>query len=166
MGCCDVSPCSQGCTRDNLLPAILSTKKANRNAFLDPESVYSSTVATSSATASASASASSSADSDDGGGLSHGAVAGIAAASAAVGVILIGFLIWRCWWYPRHRKQNSQQFHPVGSQTHHAGGPGEFDPNQSPMGTTPIHEMEGVYPTPQQLSTDITAHRNESSRIP
>ncbi|KAH8653040.1 hypothetical protein BGZ61DRAFT_573826, partial [Ilyonectria robusta] len=75
MGCCDVSPCSQGCTRDNLLPTILSTKKANRNAFLDPESVYSSTVATSSATASASASASSSADSDDGGGLSHGAMA-------------------------------------------------------------------------------------------
>ncbi|KAH6960066.1 hypothetical protein BKA56DRAFT_600404 [Ilyonectria sp. MPI-CAGE-AT-0026] len=80
-------------------------------------------------------------------------MAGIAAASAAVGVILIGFLIWRCWWYPRHRKQNGQQFHPVGSQTHHAGGPGEFDPNRSPMGTTPIHEMEGVYPTPQQLST-------------
>ncbi|KAH7133775.1 hypothetical protein EDB81DRAFT_805092 [Dactylonectria macrodidyma] len=146
LGCCDVSPCSEGCTRENLLPAVLSSKSANRKAFLDPENVYSTTIVSSStaastrsatSSASASASASNSADSSDSGGLSHGAVAGIAAASAAVGVFLIMLLLWKCWWLPRHRKQNGQQFHPVGSHPHmhhhhHAGGLGEYDSHRSP----------------------------------
>ncbi|KAH6991629.1 hypothetical protein EDB82DRAFT_473477 [Fusarium venenatum] len=86
MGCCDISPCSDGCPSESLLPAVLSKNKEDRQAFLDPVSFFSSQSA-SPATGGSSA------------GLSTGAIVGIAIGFAAVGIMLIAFLtcmIWRC----------------------------------------------------------------------
>lgn len=130
IGCCDQSPCSGGCPRSSLLPAVLSPLTKNRQAFLNPEGQSASKTATATSTASAT----SSANSNDSGGLSTGAIAGIAAGSAALGLILIGLLIWRCWWHPRKQKQTGQHFQPVASQIPHDSPPGAFNPNQSPTG--------------------------------
>ncbi|KPM45251.1 hypothetical protein AK830_g1260 [Neonectria ditissima] len=130
IGCCDESPCADGCPRSKLLPAVLSPLKKNRQAFLDPEGDPSSKTATATSTASAT----SSAISHDDGGLSTGAIAGIAAGAAALGVILLGLLIWRCWWHPRKQKQNGQHFHPVASQFPQDDPSRAYDPSQSPGG--------------------------------
>ncbi|KAM0492506.1 hypothetical protein ACHAP8_009861 [Fusarium lateritium] len=86
MGCCDISPCSNGCPSKSLLPAVLSKNKDDRQAFLDPVSFFSSQ-SSSPATGGSST------------GLGTGAIVGIAIGSAAVGITLIAFLtclIWRC----------------------------------------------------------------------
>ncbi|KAH6871998.1 hypothetical protein B0T10DRAFT_567989 [Thelonectria olida] len=144
MGCCDENPCAkQSCARSKLVPAMLSETENNRLKFLQPDGDSSSATAsgtddsksTATATSSALASASTSAAAGgDEGGLSTGAVAGIAAGATAIGLIVLGFLIWKCWWAPRKRKQDGQQFKPVAPSMHHAGTPGTFFSQQWPMG--------------------------------
>lgn len=128
MGCCDESPCGSGCDRDMLLPAVLSKLQKNRQAFLAPSSASSTTAATATATSS------SKSDSDSGSSLSTGAVAGIAAGSAAVGVLILAFVAWRCWWNAQKRKQQGMQFQPVAP--HQMGGhmQGEYMADQTPLG--------------------------------
>ncbi|KAK7429818.1 hypothetical protein QQZ08_003663 [Neonectria magnoliae] len=144
IGCCDESPCGDGCPKGKLLPAVLSPLNKNRQAFLDPEG----NASTKTATATSTASSTSSAASDDSGGLSTGAIAGIAAGAAAVGLILLGLLIWRCWWHPRKQKQNGEHFHPVASQIPHDGSPRTFNPDQSPGGyyRQPLSSAPAVSP--------------------
>jgi hypothetical protein len=122
MGCCDISPCGEGCSRSNLLPAVLSKNKENRQAFLDPEG-FTSTISASAATSTAS---SSSPSNDDSGGLGAGAIVGIAVGSAAVFLILLSLLICICWRRQRKRKQTGEK---VQSREFSAAS----DPNQSPM---------------------------------
>lgn len=158
MGCCSESACNDGCPRSKLVPAVLSTNENNKLDFLNPDDDSSNTSAsasgsaTSTGTSSASASASTSAAADDGeGGLGTGAVAGIAAGSAAVGVLLLGFLIWKFWWAPRKRKQEGQEFSPVARSSHmpdQPGTPGTFYPGQSPMS----HYQQSFASTPTAVA--------------
>ncbi|KAF7552236.1 hypothetical protein G7Z17_g4450 [Cylindrodendrum hubeiense] len=133
MGCCDISPCADGCPRSSLLPAILSPLKANRQSFLNPEA-YASSKATSSAASSATSTASATSSPGDSGGLSTGAVAGIAAGSAAFGAFLLGLLIWKCWCIPRQRRRAREQFQPVAPNMQQSRSPGAFYPDQSSGG--------------------------------
>jgi hypothetical protein len=89
MGCCDTNPCSSGCSRDKLLPAVLSKNETNRHFFLEPES----------------AASSSAASKNDGGGLGPGAIAGIAVGSTAFVIILISSFVCLCWRWRRKQKQ-------------------------------------------------------------
>ncbi|KAH8656921.1 hypothetical protein BGZ61DRAFT_523849 [Ilyonectria robusta] len=138
LGCCDVSPCSSGCPRSSLLPAVLSTLSKNKQAFLDPEAYAASrttskTTSVATSTATSTASATTSAGHKHSGGLSTGAVAGIAAGSAAVGVMLLAILIWKCWLAPRKRKQNEKEIQRAVSHMQ-TGSPGGYLAAQSPAG--------------------------------
>ena len=89
MGCCDINPCSSGCSRDHLLPAVLSKNETNRHFFLEPES----------------AASSSAVSEEDDGGLGAGAIAGIAVGCTAFGIILISFLVCLSLRWRRKQKQ-------------------------------------------------------------
>ncbi|KAH7171348.1 hypothetical protein EDB81DRAFT_877344 [Dactylonectria macrodidyma] len=137
LGCCAENPCATGsCSRSNVTSAVLSSNESNRLDFLEPDGADSSTTSS----ASASASTSAAADNDGGSGLSTGVVAGIAAGAAAIGLLLLGFLIWKFWWAPRKRKQQGKEFSPVSHsavQEQHQDQPGTpgtfFTGQQSPM---------------------------------
>jgi hypothetical protein len=98
MGCCNVNPCKldKGCPEDELLPARLTTTKANRDKFLYPNGMSSSATATVSS------------NPEGGPSLSTGAIIGIAVGGAVILCFLLGLLIWKCWVVPRKRKREEE----------------------------------------------------------
>ncbi|KAI1052355.1 hypothetical protein LB507_007555 [Fusarium sp. FIESC RH6] len=93
------------CSKDKLLPAVLSKNVTNRHFFLEPESAASSSAASSSA-----------ASEEGGGGLGTGAIAGIAVGSAAFGIILISFLVCLSLRWRRKQKQSNTMLQSPESQ--------------------------------------------------
>ncbi|KAK7408519.1 hypothetical protein QQX98_009279 [Neonectria punicea] len=133
MGCCIDNPCAVGsCARDKLAPAVLADSGKNREGILEPTGLSASTTSSgSSSTATASEEASTSAAVDDGdsGGLSTGAIAGIAAGAGVLALVVLGFLIWKFCWVPRKRKQTARS----PQQPEYPGTPGTFVTQQSLM---------------------------------
>ncbi|KPM37339.1 hypothetical protein AK830_g9217 [Neonectria ditissima] len=142
MGCCMANPCAEGsCARDQLAPAVLAPKGENRQEFLEPSELSTETTtsgSSSTATASEKASTSAAASDDGSGGLSTGAIAGIAAGAGVLALFVLGFLIWRFCWVPRRRKQTQtghrfEQSERSPQQAEYPGTPGNFVSQQSPM---------------------------------
>ena len=111
MGCCSTNACRKdGCPKDKIFAAALSDDKENAAAFLP--------------SASASASATGTPDDDnDGsgdGGLSKGAVGGIAAGASIAALLIIGGLVL---FFLRRRKRNQT---PGSSYEPYAGQPQPF----------------------------------------
>lgn len=121
MGCCDINPCGEGCSRKNLLPATLSKNKNNRQAFLNPENPTSKSASVATNTAPAS-----SPPTSDNSGLGTGAIVGIAVGSAAFSIMLIAFLTRLCWRFRRKRRQTDEMVRS--GESHRASETGQSPP--------------------------------------
>ncbi|KAI5457035.1 hypothetical protein BGZ63DRAFT_82491 [Mariannaea sp. PMI_226] len=124
LGCCDVNACGdkaqQGCPPGHLVAGLLSTNAKIRAKFLSPDNMSESQttptiLSTSSSASSAStkttssAAATSSSASHSGGGLSTGAIVGIAVGVAGVFLLIVGALIWKLCLMTRKRKELEEE---------------------------------------------------------
>ena len=148
MGCCSINPCANGqCPIDDLVPAKLSNDAGLKASFLTPKvsatpttistQSTSSTLATTTTHSSPSTTgipqASDRPKSPDGGGLSGGAIGGIAAGAAIVIIIIIAGIMYRCGWHARKRKEQTEGSRVPSIMSQNLSGHGEgqsMDVNQ------------------------------------
>ncbi|KAI1505455.1 hypothetical protein F5X99DRAFT_368048 [Biscogniauxia marginata] len=115
LGCCKEDPCGNECKQSDLLPARLSDDEFQAQVFLSGTTT------------------SENADSNGGSGdgnsgrytLSLGAILGISLGSAALVAIILGFLMYRCGWWARHKRSQKE----VEASNHYsASTPGQYSP--------------------------------------
>lgn len=149
MGCCSQNACANsGCSRSRLIPSKLSPVEKNRLNFLEPSG--SSETATSTSTSTSTSSSTAEPSKDDDGGLGTGAIAGIAVGAAVVGILVVAFLLWKCWWKPRKDKANGQQFQPVNTT-------GQAQPPQQP--DTPGAYSQGNFSPTTMVQSPMSGYQ-------
>ncbi|KAK3395325.1 hypothetical protein B0T20DRAFT_31578 [Sordaria brevicollis] len=140
LGCCVTNPCRNGnCPTDDLRPAILNNNASDpwpRTQLLNPKGSGvsyggSKTDPSSSSSSSASEPTSSSTNqpandtntSESSGGLSTGAIAGIAVGAVLAILLIVAGLVWKCGWFPRKKKAEAtkQEADLPGAAMSHAG---------------------------------------------
>lgn len=134
MACCVSNPCNAGCPPDKLRAAVLNNLEgewAKRDYLLNPNgsgisynrtkaaaSSISSTIVTSTSEPTSSTN-----EPDSNGGLSTGAIAGIAVGAVIAVLIIVAGILWKCGWFPRKRKaeEDKQEADVPGAAMSHAG---------------------------------------------
>lgn len=161
LGCCASNPCptETGCPADDLRPAVLNNFAEhpgpwNRHQFLNPTgsgisydnskaetNSTSTSTSTSEPTGSSTNQPVSNTDSPNGsGGLSTGAIAGIAVGAVLAGLVILAAIMWKCGWFPRKKKveENKQEADVPGAAMSHAGPMSPMAqqayPHQGPQG--------------------------------
>ncbi|KAK1778162.1 hypothetical protein QBC45DRAFT_170043 [Copromyces sp. CBS 386.78] len=169
LGCCTTNPCAEeGCPLENIRPAILSNQTYEHDQILYPKG--SGIVPQPSETRAG--------DGGDG-GLSKGAIAGIAVGAVIAALIIFAGIMWKCGWLPGKKKDDGNQeaeapqgwgymdetghgFDPTyGYSGYHNNGlglgtvsevPVSESAHELPAGNYPSIEMDagpGAVPTPQ-----------------